>query len=336
MVGVQNGQSFNQGTDFGGEGQLQNATLIEDFGSFVGVRGAQNVDPNLEFLWQIEQYITLDHSQVVADKNTWANKDSFLGLKGDFGILRIGRISVAPKSDMAVVDPWTHDSKGVNGLSIFTRLDDGRLNNALKYESPEFLGMKVMALYSPDEKKEVSNQGKLKDKVNAALLYKDDSIFAGYSYYIQNNTHAGGGANIWERVEVAADSKIWMLVLGYQKVKGYTSNWAYNPSSYLVQTGTTLNTEKIEAQEWAVTLNYTFQEKLTYRVSYAMGSDLKVNDVKTQNSGYNQVVLGAIYFIAEKAKTFLNYGQVNWKGNYIGTQDQIQENSLVWGLGLEI
>lgn len=335
LIGVEHGKSFNQGTDLLTSGQLQNATLIEDYGSFIGFRGHEAVSDQLHFDWQIEQYITMDNSGVVTDKNTLANKDSFLGIQGNFGTLRVGRISLLPKSDMEYVDPWEYDGKSVNGLSEFARLDN-RLNNSIKYETPGYFGTKIAVLFSPDEKKNADGKGQ--DTVNAALMYKDATYFVGYSYYIKNNTNSGKDADIWHRAEIAFDQQVWLFALGYQSVKGYSSTMAYNASAYKAQTGVDLTAggNEIQGTEYSATLNYTFQEKLTYRLSYAVGSDLKLNGVDTPDSGYTHMVLGANYRTSDKSKIFFDYGHVSWKGKYNGTEDQITENSAALGMSLDI
>jgi predicted porin len=334
LVGVENGQSFNQGTDLLANGQLQNATLIEDYGSFIGFRGHETIDDQLHFDWQIEQYITADNSTVVTDKNTLANKDSWLGIQGNFGSLKLGRISLLPKSDMEYVDPWEYDGKSVNGLSEFSRLD-GRLNNAIKYETPGYFGTKFVVLYSPDEKKNAD--GKAQDAVNAALMYKDATYFIGYSYYVKNNTNSGKDADVWHRAEIAFDQQIFMLALGYQSVKGYTTALAYNSAAYAAQMGTGIAAgSEIQGTEYSATLNYTFQEKLNYRISYAQGTDMKINGVDVADTGYTHFVVGANYRMSEKSKIFLDYGQTNWKGKYNGTDDKIVENSAALGMSLDI
>lgn len=335
LIGLEHGRSFNQGTVLTADNQLQNATLIEDYGSFIGFRGHEELEGQLHVDWQIEQYLTMENSGLVTDKNTLANKDSFLGIGGAFGTLRLGRLSTLPKSDMEYVDPWEYDGKSVNGLAMFARLDN-RLNNAMKYETPGYFGTKFIIIYSPDETKDA--QGKAKDALNGALLYKDDTYFVGYSYYIKNNTNNGKDSDVWHRAEIAVDKKIWMLSLGYQNVKGYTQSMAYNPAAYKAQTGVDLstNTDKIEGTEYSVTLNYTFQEKLTYRLSYAQGEDLKFQDNKVNDSGYAHMVFGVNYRTSAKSKVFINYGDVQWKGTYNGTQDKITENNVAAGMTLEI
>lgn len=340
IIGAEHGKSFNQGTTLTTEDQLQSAHLIEDYGSFIGFRGNEKLDnDSLHMIWQIEQYVTMDNSGLVTDKNTLGNKDSFLGVLGDFGSVRLGRLSTLPKNDMEYVDPWEYDGKSVNGLSEFSRLDN-RLNNAIKYETPGYFGTKLVAMYAPDEVK--TADGKSQDVVNAALMYKDATYFVGYSYYMKNNTNGGKDSDVWHRAEVSIDKQIFMLALGYQSVKGYTgstsANFAYNPSAFKAQTGTDLSagTYKVEGTEWSATLNYTFQEKLNYRISYAQGGDMKVDDAKIDDSGYSHFVVGVNYRPSEKSKVFLDYGQTNWKGKYLGTDQKIVENTASLGMSLDI
>jgi predicted porin len=345
LIGAEHGRSFNhQGTVLGTDGKLQSSLLIEDFGSFIGVRGSETIDENIKMIWQVEQYITADHSGLANDaagnptKNTLANKDSYMGLLGNFGSVRMGRLSTIPKNDMEVVDPWDYDGKGVTGLAMFTRLD-GRMSNAVRYESPGYFGTKLAVIYSPDEAKDA--QGRAKDTLNAALIYKDATYYVGYSYYKKTNTN-GSDDDTWHRAEVSYDHQSWALALGYQDVIGQTTPGAsptntgmYNAAVYKAQTGLD-PAGKIRGQEYSATLNYIFQEKMIYRLSYAVGSDLKINDVTMNDTGYTQGVLGVIYRASDKAKMSMNYGVVDWKASYNGTTDKIKEDDVSFVMTLEI
>lgn len=106
--------------------------------SRIGFKGSEDLGNGLKAIWQVEQGLSFDDNST---GNRFATRDSFIGVEGGFGKVRVGRLSTYQNSDMEQVDPWMYGSaKGsVNGLGIFTRTD-GRVNNAIRYDSPNFGG----------------------------------------------------------------------------------------------------------------------------------------------------------------------------------------------------
>lgn len=323
-VGIERGQGFRQPTELL-NGQLQESAMIEDYGSYVGVRGAEVLE-DMKFIWQIDQWITLGNNAVLSYANGLANRDSFVGLSADWGRLRLGRLSNFPNLDMEFINPYEFYS-GSNTLWNFIRMDY-RLNSAIRYDSPMYQDkFKYMLLYSPDEE---HTNGNSKDIFNVGFLYNDQTYFLGYSYFQREDAGSGAGQDVWHRLETGLDNKQWMLVLGLQRVQGYTYNEVlYNEGAYNAQYGTPIG--KVEGDELALTGGWYFAKGTLY-ASYAQGTDVKDAGVTKEDSGYAQYILGYKRPLNSKVFFFGSGGIVKYKGQYAGTTDNITENSI--GLAL--
>lgn len=67
---------------------VETGSEISDFGSKIGFKGQEDLGNGLKAVWQLEQGAS------VAGTNTgWGNKQSFVGLKGGFGTIRVGSLN---------------------------------------------------------------------------------------------------------------------------------------------------------------------------------------------------------------------------------------------------
>jgi predicted porin len=132
--------------------------------SYLGFRGSEDLGGGLKAIWQIEQGVVLDTGGGI-----WAQRDSFLGLSGGFGTIRLGNIDTVykrigdPMSILGVssgnhVSSSNMISKGGFGTSS-TNSFNLRRANSIAYESPEFGGFQVLAQYSPDENRYSTGTG---------------------------------------------------------------------------------------------------------------------------------------------------------------------------------
>ena len=120
-------------------------TDVNDWGSYIGFRGEEELSGGLKAIWQIEQKISLDHN---SPKNSrWADRESFIGLSGAFGTLRAGYLEDTFKSDLEALDPW--QGNGIRTLANYTRF--GGRYTGVRYDSPNWSGFSFNVLYSPED-----------------------------------------------------------------------------------------------------------------------------------------------------------------------------------------
>jgi predicted porin len=120
----------------------------------LGFKGSQDVGQGLSVVWQIEQQIDIDNSTSTTANspggtghNTFAGRDSWAGLKSDYGIVLLGRHDTPYKMVTSHFDAFHDelaDSRAIMGLR---GAHDARLSNVIAYVSPTFSGFTVVGAY---------------------------------------------------------------------------------------------------------------------------------------------------------------------------------------------
>lgn len=156
---------------------------IDTMNSRIGFRGREQLGGGLSAIFQIETRVRFD----TGSGNFWAGgRNSFLGLSGGFGTVRLGNMDTIYKEYGGAVGSFFGISSGnfvassnvlsdmgLGGEAGVGRDDTGfhiRAPNSIQYETPEFGGFQVGIQYSPDEAK--GNPGRLTTRggdVNADL-----------------------------------------------------------------------------------------------------------------------------------------------------------------------
>jgi predicted porin len=111
--------------------------------SRIGFKGAEDLGGGLSAIWQIESTVNLDEGG-----DTFAGRNSFVGLKGGFGTALIGTHDTPLKLVGRAVDLFgdtVADSRNVMGGG-----SDLRTKNTAAYISPSFSGLSLAAAYSTD------------------------------------------------------------------------------------------------------------------------------------------------------------------------------------------
>ncbi|NDV13400.1 porin [Crenobacter caeni] len=329
---------------FGATTQVDSASGVN---SHIGFRGSEALGNGLKAIWQVEQGIDFTNG---GEGNTFATRDSFVGLASDdWGSVKLGRISTFQNSNMEYVDPWTYNADThVNGSSIFTRTD-GRVDSAIRYDSPTLLGgLNFALLYGFNE----PGDGQPKQNTfNFGVSYNWGPFTAAYSYlnYQNNNTFTnaagdsvGGGGDspaLGQRFEAMYSEGPLYLAAGYQETHGYGSNlWpGANPSfdnlTVVGQTPDSLLGKNFKTKEAELTASYSLGN-FTPRITYAYGWDVKANGTKLADTGYSQWVVGTDYQISKRTMSYVSYGRVKYDQNVPFDSGSGNDNEYTFGVGL--
>ena len=326
-------------------GPYQNG--IADYGSRIGFKGSDDLGNGLKAIWQVESAIHLGNNDGKADG--WANRDSFIGLQGDFGTVRAGRISNAMKANMDAVDPWEYNNQ-VLGLGKFTRT--GARYVGIAYNSPEFAGFKLSALYSPrdnvnggDRNAEYDHGIGSGDKYSVGVNYQNAGYFAKYGFdYLKNSAVKLDGLKSdlkdgqVHRVEGGYDANNLFVGVGYQYTKNTSSYFRglndlsiVNPTTKeKLDVGDHRLTMDNQGQEAALTVGYYFGN-IFPKISYVHGWDVKINGTKEKNTKYDQVVLGADYAFSKSTTANVQAGWLR-EGN---GESNGKDKTTAFGVGLK-
>ena len=169
--------------------------------SRLGFRGLEPLGRGLVALWQIESSISAD-----AGGGVLAGRETFVGLDGDFGTVKIGNF-LAPYDDMHAIFGnvptlttsilstaalWSQGSlsKAVGGF-------DARLANSIRYDLPEWRGLEGSIQYAMGEDSRDSHV------VSVAAIYAHEAFEGGIAYE-RNHEIRGADLNDWALTVTAA------------------------------------------------------------------------------------------------------------------------------------
>lgn len=298
-VGVQTYRSVEHTK--GKVSKVETGSEIADFSSKIGFKGQEDLGNGLKAVWQLEQGAS------VAGTNTgWGNKQSFVGLKGGFGTIRVGSLNSPLKNTGANVNAWESGKFTGSVLEISGMAKREHRYLSVRYDSPEFAGFSGSVQYAPKD-----NSGSNGESYHVGLNYQNSGFFAQYAGLFQRY---GEGTKKMEDYLYNIPSNIPSLFVEklqvHRLVGGYDNNALYasvaaqqqDAKLYGAMSGNSHNSQT----EVAATVAYRFGN-VTPRVSYAHGFKGTVDDANHDNT-YDQVVVGAEYDFSKRTSALVSAG----------------------------
>lgn len=149
--------------------QQPSSTSIQDYGSYWGIRGTDQVYGQTAAIWQVEQYLNITSGRPYQNTsgsgwvpgnpngssiangastsavNSLASSDSYIGLQGVWGRARIGNLSNAYRTNTGAVDVYNGNNANTMGTyDRFIRV----LPNSARYDSPTWNDFSFLAYIS--------------------------------------------------------------------------------------------------------------------------------------------------------------------------------------------
>ncbi|HEZ3403230.1 TPA: porin [Neisseria meningitidis] len=322
-------------------------TKISDFGSFIGFKGSEDLGEGLKAVWQLEQ----DVSVAGGGASQWGNRESFIGLAGEFGTLRAGRVANQFDDASQAINPWDSNNDVASQLGIFKRHDD--MPVSVRYDSPEFSGFSGSVQFVPAQNsksaykpayytKNTNNNLTLvpavvgkpgSDVYYAGLNYKNGG-FAG-NYAFKYARHANVGRNAFELFLIGSatsdeakgtdplkNHQVHRLTGGYEEGG---LNLALAAQLDLSENGDKAKT-KNSTTEIAATASYRFGNAVP-RISYAHGFDLIERGKKGENTSYDQIIAGVDYDFSKRTSAIVSGAWLK-RNTGIGNYTQINAASV--------
>lgn len=322
-------------------------TKISDFGSFIGFKGSEDLGEGLKAVWQLEQ----DVSVAGGGASQWGNRESFIGLAGEFGTLRVGRVANQFDDASQAINPWDSNNDVASQLGIFKRHDD--MPVSVRYDSPEFSGFSGSVQFVPAQNsksaykpayytKDTNNNLTLvpavvgkpgSDVYYAGLNYKNGG-FAG-NYAFKYARHANVGRNAFELFLIGSatsdeakgtdplkNHQVHRLTGGYEEGG---LNLALAAQLDLSENGDKAKT-KNSTTEIAATASYRFGNAVP-RISYAHGFDLIERGKKGENTSYDQIIAGVDYDFSKRTSAIVSGAWLK-RNTGIGNYTQINAASV--------
>ncbi|HEZ2944919.1 TPA: porin [Neisseria meningitidis] len=344
-------QAANGGAGASGQVKVTKAksrirTKISDFGSFIGFKGSEDLGEGLKAVWQLEQ----DVSVAGGGATQWGNRESFIGLAGEFGTLRAGRVANQFDDASQAIDPWDSNNDVASQLGIFKRHDD--MPVSVRYDSPDFSGFSGSVQFVPAQnsksaytpayvavengvaKKVAAVVGKPgSDVYYAGLNYKNGGFAGNYAFKYAKHANVGrdafelfllGSATSDEAkgTDPLKNHQVHRLTGGYEEGG---LNLALAAQLDLSENGDKAKT-KNSTTEIAATASYRFGNAVP-RISYAHGFDLIERGKKGENTSYDQIIAGVDYDFSKRTSAIVSGAWLK-RNTGIGNYTQINAASV--------
>lgn len=272
--------------------------------SRIGFKGAEDLGGGLSAIWQIESTVFLDEAG-----GPFATRNTFVGLKGGFGSVLLGRHDTPVKMLRGKVDNFGDtlaDSRNLLGANAVSGKSsyDLRPDNTAMYISPNFGGMTLMAAYTADsglttapgaapsafpscvETADCNDR----DGYSVSADYANGPLMLGLGYQRQNTLINATNTEI--------DRSIWRAVAGFAMgdLKLGAEYERASADAALVAD---------DRNGWGLFANYALGN-VVLKANY-----LTVGDYDGMNdSGAKQYTLGADYNLSKRTTASLFYAQI--------------------------
>ncbi|HEZ3940799.1 TPA: porin [Neisseria meningitidis] len=317
-------------------------TKISDFGSFIGFKGSEDLGEGLKAVWQLEQ----DVSVAGGGATRWGNRESFVGLAGEFGTLRAGRVANQFDDASKAIDPWDSNNVVASQLGIFKRHDD--MPVSVRYDSPDFSGFSGSVQFVPAQNSKSAYKPAYvgeKKMVHAAVVGKpgSDVYYAGLNY--KNGGFAGNYAFKYAKHANVGRDAFNLFLLGrigdddeakgtdplknhqvHRLTGGYEEgglNLALAAQLDLSENG---DKTKNSTTEIAATASYRFGNAVP-RISYAHGFDFIERGKKGEHTSYDQIIAGVDYDFSKRTSAIVSGAWLK-RNTGIGNYTQINAASV--------
>jgi len=138
-----------------------NFTEIKSNASRIGLKGDYKINDELTVVYKAEFEVDID-----GDGDVWKARNQYIGLKGGFGEVLLGKNDSILKQSQGKVDLFND----LNGDIKVLWKGENRLQDTLTYKSPKFSGFQLGATYQAEEDAEGE------DAFSVAAFYGDKKL----------------------------------------------------------------------------------------------------------------------------------------------------------------
>nr|WP_294863695.1 porin [uncultured Pseudogulbenkiania sp.] len=279
---------------------IKSTSRVSSNVSRIGFKGGEDLGDGLKAIWQVEQEISVDDGGT--RKGTFATRNSFVGLNGDFGKFLMGNNDSAYKGLLKpiMVNPMADTiAELCTDKSVFCR-GDSRMINSVHYYTPNFAGFQAAASYGTDETRNTLGSGERvnNNRWSLAAAYEIAGFNVGLGYDRVNDGAAL--ADTTANNGKYNSSSYWKAVASYKF--GDTkigAGYEHQKRDYKDAT------PDASQNAWTVGAEQKFGN-FGVSLAYAKLQESK-SDAK---DGANQWTLGATYDLSKRTQTYAYYTRI--------------------------
>lgn len=285
----------------GGALNVGSYTRVSSNASYIGFKGTEDLGNGLKALFQLETGLNVDSNQ--GNNSLFGNgttRDSFVGLSGGFGEVKLGTLSTATRTLGTTMDvnagaTSIGDNKALLNRSGF----DTRQGNAVQYTTPSMAGFSAAAAYiSGEDKRANALSPRNSSAWDLGLNYNNGPILLGLAYV------TGQEKNTWDdklrnlRVAGAYDFGVASIRLVWDQVKEKdNAGWDFKQSV------------------WGIGGTYNVVPNGKLIAQFYKAADEKYNGVKAADTGAKLFEIGYEHSLSKRTMLKVVYARLNNEDN---------------------
>ncbi|TKB58701.1 porin [Ferrimonas aestuarii] len=278
----------------GGEG-----TTLENDMTMVGIKGAVELNSALNLIYQAEVLVQAEDDSNGSEP--FKSRDTWLGLQGQFGSIKFGRIGQAFWKAEGGVDQFNLTNTDIG--RIFS--GNSRYGDSIMYQSPTIGGATFMASYQLEDDAKAKDYDKDWDKqgdlYSAAILFGDKKLKKS-NYFLAAGYNAGMGGD--EAFRITGQTKLGDLKIGA-----------------IFQDTQDLQYDNLDGNGFTVDLAYPITKNISLKARYAQDDSgngkYAGNVIKSVSAAKGDITkaevtnyaIGADYKLSKSAKMFAHYSR---------------------------
>ena len=266
----------NVSLDFLDDGADYSELAVSSNASMLGFRTQREFD-RFTAVMQIEQEIDVSNQG-----SNWASRDTFVGLRGDFGMLRLGKFDTPFKRARG---PAVLFGEQLGDLRNFTRYGNGRFDermpNSIHYQTPSRNGLQGNIAFSAHEDTD-ANSGS-DNALSLSVTWSGEDINLAVAYEKFEDDRSRGGRQAF-RLAANYDIGDWRLVGFFQTIDH--------------------DDDAFDADVYGVGVLYRLSERVHLKGQYFE------RRAEAADSDSQMVTVGAEYIVSSPLRFYLNYARV--------------------------
>src|SRR5437879_4458574 len=341
---------------------------VDSQNSYLGFRGERKFgNTGLKGIWQIEQSVELDTGTGV-----FSNRNSFLGLAGGFGTVKLGNMDTIYKEYGQVEEIFGLTSGNfISPSNVLSQIGVGnsstasfhlRAPNSIQYQTPEFQGFQAGLQYSPDETKSDVGNTLNKELWSMGVKWESGPLYLS-AQYERHKDFFGGSFNVGASANLVTDpiTNVKSLAPGaHSKDTGMRFSAAYRFGNHRVagdiarlkyeesgQVAAPSRFVSYEHTNWAISFESSWGGPWRTAIEYVSGGEgtCKVTIGDCSTTGLKGALIGGgvaydldkqtfLYVLAAQLKNDPSAIYTNWAGTATPTKPGRGADITQFALGM--
>ncbi|SDG89429.1 Outer membrane protein (porin) [Pseudomonas flavescens] len=285
--------------DYLDDGAKYSETNLSSNSSRLGFKGDHEINPDLKAFFQIEQQINFTTGS--SDGGTsFATRDTFVGLGGNFGAIQVGRFDSPFKVARGPFNLFGDQVGDMNNLARVTagRLDE-RYDNTIQYTTPDFSGFNAKVAYS-------MYKGQSLNITDTAANNEDSDAFSVSLNYIGGPLEASLAYEQVEEDTLRGEADSIRAAAAYKITDTFKLVGFYQTTDFSGFSTTT------SAQRDAGTFNvYGLGGEFAIAKNTALKATWMTNDSDADNADADMWVMGIEHKLDKAVRVYANYAVVD-------------------------